>query len=125
VSASYNIGGFLGSLAAFFVGDALGRRYTILTGTAVTIVGAIPFCTATTIGALLGGRLVCGIGVGMMTSTVGIWQAETTPARTRGAFLVAQLIFGAAFGLFLASILMGLTLHLCLRLVLTNLKAQW
>lgn len=37
-----------------------------------------------------------------MTSTVGIWQAETTPARSRGAYLVAQLIFGAAFGLFMA-----------------------
>jgi len=102
VSAMYNVGGFIGSLIAFFVGDPLGRRRTILVGIAVTTVGAIPFCTATTIAQLLAGRIVCGAGVGLMTSTVGIWQAETTPARTRGAYLVAQLIYGAALGLFLA-----------------------
>lgn len=102
VSATYNIGGFIGSMAAFFVGDPLGRRRTILAGIAVSTVGVIPFCTATSIGSLLTGRIVCGIGVGLMTSTVGLYQAETAPARTRGAYLVAQLIFGAAVGLFLA-----------------------
>jgi MFS family permease len=102
VSATYNLGGFAGSLVAFFIGDNLGRRWTILSGTAITIIGAIPFACATDITQLLAGRIVCGIGVGLMTSTVGLWEAETTPARTRGSYLVAQLIFGAAFGLFLA-----------------------
>lgn len=102
VSAMYNIGGFVGSVTAFFVGHILGRRRTILTGIAVTTIGAIPFCTAQTIGALVAGRIVCGIGVGILSSTVGLWQGETAPARTRGRYLVAQLLFGAAFGLFLA-----------------------
>ena len=37
-----------------------------------------------------------------MSSTVGLWQAETTPAIKRGRYLVMQLLFGAALGLFLA-----------------------
>lgn len=37
-----------------------------------------------------------------MTSTVGLWQAETVPARSRGKYLCVQLLAGAAGGLFLA-----------------------
>lgn len=102
VSAMYNIGGLIGSVIAFFIGNPLGRRRTILTGIAVTTIGAIPFCTATNIGTLLAGRIICGIGVGVMTSTVGLWQAETTPSRSRGRYLVFQLLGGAGFGLFMA-----------------------
>ena len=102
ISAMYNIGGLIGSAAAFLLGDALGRRKTILCGVAVTTIGAMPFSAATNIGTLVAGRIVCGIGVGMMTSTVGIWQAETTPSLTRGRYLVVQLLGGAGFGLFLS-----------------------
>ena len=37
-----------------------------------------------------------------MTSTVGLWQAETVPAHSRGRFLCLQLLIGAACGLALA-----------------------
>jgi MFS family permease len=73
-----------------------------LTGICITTIGAIPFATATNIGTLVGGRVVCGIGVGVMSSTVGLWQAETAPANSRGKYLVAQLLCGANLGLFLA-----------------------
>ena len=102
ISAMYNIGGFLGSFATFFLGDMFGRRRTILIGLMVTAVGAITQCVATNLGELISGRIICGIGVGAMTSTVGIWQAETVPARTHGRYLTLQLLCGAALGLFFA-----------------------
>ncbi|KAF7194764.1 Sugar transporter STL1 [Pseudocercospora fuligena] len=102
VSATYNLGGFAGGVIAFFIGDFLGRRRTILTGIAITTIGTVPFAAATNISQLLAGRIVTGIGVGVMSSTVGLWQAETTRARSRGAYLVGQLLYGATLGLFLA-----------------------
>ena len=92
-SSTYNIGGFLGGATAFCVGHGLERRRTVLIGIAVTAIGTMPFCTATNIATLIAGRVICGMGVGVMSSTVGLWQAETTPTRTRGRYLVAQLLF--------------------------------
>src|ERR1700761_9542958 len=83
-------------------GHTLGRRRAILTGICITTIGAIPFATATNIATLVSGRVVCGIGVGVLSSTVGLWQAETAPANSRGKYLVAQLLCGANLGLFLA-----------------------
>ncbi|KAF2166329.1 hypothetical protein M409DRAFT_66779 [Zasmidium cellare ATCC 36951] len=102
ISATYNLGGFAGAVIAFFIGNVLGRRRTILTGIAITTIGAVPFAAATNLAQLTAGRTVCGVGVGIMSSTVGLWQAETVPARARGAYLVGQLLYGATLGLFLA-----------------------
>lgn len=89
-------------MIAFFFGNFLGRRRTILTGICITSIGAIVQCVAVNLGELVSGRIITGIGVGAMTSTVGLWQAETVPARTRGRYLCLQLLAGAAGGLFLA-----------------------
>jgi sugar porter (SP) family MFS transporter len=102
ISAMYNVGGFLGGLVAFFVGSRLGRRRTILTGLCICAVGAIIQCAATELGELIAGRLLCGVGVGIMTSTVGLWQAEVVQGRSRGMYLTLQVLGGAAGGVFLA-----------------------
>ena len=102
ISALYNVGGFLGSTAAFFFGSQLGRKRTILTGIGVCLIGAIVQSATMNMGELIAGRIICGIGVGLMTSTVGIWQAETVPAKSRGRWLTLQLLGGAGLGLFFA-----------------------
>lgn len=102
ISAMYNVGDFLGGLTAFFVGSGLGRRRTILGGLGICAVGAIVQCTATKLGELIAGRLTCGCGVGVMTSTVGLWQAEVVQGRSRGMYLTLQVLGGAAGGVFLA-----------------------
>lgn len=102
ISAMYNVGGFLGGLLAFLFGSKLGRRRTILSGLSVTAVGAIIQCAAIKLGELIAGRLLCGVGVGMLTSTVGLWQAEAVQSRSRGMYLTLQVLGGAAGGVFLA-----------------------
>lgn len=102
ISAMYNVGGFVGGTIAFFTGSKLGRRRAILTGLSICAIGAIIQCTATKLGELLAGRLICGVGVGIMTSTVGLWQAEVVPQRSRGMYLTLQVLGGAAGGVFLA-----------------------
>lgn len=102
ISATYNLGGFLGSMLAFFCGNYLGRRGTILAGICITSIGAIVQCVATDLAELVPGRIITGFGVGAMTSTIGLWQAETVPARFRGRYLCLQLLAGAGAGSFFA-----------------------
>ena len=64
--------------------------------------GAIIQCVAINLGELIAGRLLCGVGVGMLTSTVGLWQAEVVQGRSRGMYLTLQVLGGAAGGVFLA-----------------------
>lgn len=102
ISAMYNIGGFVGGTIAFFVGARLGRRRTILTGLGICTAGAIIQCSATKLGQLITGRIISGVGVGILTSTVGLWQAEVVTGRSRGMYLTLQVLCGAVGGLFLA-----------------------
>jgi sugar porter (SP) family MFS transporter len=102
ISAMYNIGGFLGAIIAFLVGVRLGRKKMVLTGLGICTVGAIIQCSSTKLGQLLAGRIISGVGVGTLTSTVGLWQAEVVAGRSRGMFLTLQVVCGAAGGVFLA-----------------------
>ena len=102
INATYNLGGFVGGILAFFLGSKLGRRRTILSGMLICAIGAIIQCSAIKLGALVTGRLICGIGVGTLTSTVGLWQAEVSPQQRRGMFLVLQVFGGGCLGLVLA-----------------------
>ncbi|KAH8821953.1 putative Myo-inositol transporter 1 [Xylogone sp. PMI_703] len=102
ISAMYNIGGFLGGTIAFIIGAKLGRRRTIFTGLCICAAGAIIQCSSTKLGQLLAGRIISGVGVGILTSTVGLWQAEVVTGRSRGMYLTLQILGGAVGGLFLA-----------------------
>lgn len=95
------IGDAIGSVVAFFVGGILGRRRTIFLGSIFAIIGACLQGTATALAQLLTGRIISGVGVGIFTSTIGLWQAETTPKDTRGRFMSLQVSIGT-FGFFLS-----------------------
>ena len=101
VSATYNLGGALGGLIAFLFGDYLGRRKTTILGDFFGVIGAVLQASSTSIAQLLVGRIVTGVGVGLLTSTVGLWQAETAPPKSRGRYLTLQLML-TVLGLFLS-----------------------
>lgn len=84
ILAIYEIGACAGSLITFALGDALGRRRTIFVGTLVQVVGAVIQVTSNTIPQILLGRVVTGVGVGSLTSTIPTYQSETCPPRNRG-----------------------------------------
>ena len=102
ISAMYNGGGALGGTVAFFIGGKLGRRKTIVFGFGITFIGAIIQCTSLTVAQLIVGRIICGTGVGTLTSTVGLWQGEVSPEKMRGRYLAILLLCGTGTGLFLA-----------------------
>lgn len=68
--ASYNLGCLFGALCTIWLGDMLGRRKMIFLGSSIMIVGAALQCSAFSLGHLVAGRVITGIGNGMNTSTV-------------------------------------------------------
>ena len=76
VIAVYEIGCLAGAVSTMYLGDMLGRRKTILIGCCIMIVGAVIQCSSFSVGQLIAGRIITGIGNGMNTSTVPIWQSE-------------------------------------------------
>ena len=96
ITALYDIGCFFGAIAAFFVGDWLGRKKTILIGTTIMSVGALLQITCYGVPQIIIGRIVAGIGNGLNTATAPPWQAETSKAAWRGKLIVIELILNIA-----------------------------
>ncbi|CDK29797.1 unnamed protein product [Kuraishia capsulata CBS 1993] len=90
VIAIYEIGCFSGALSTMAVGDKFGRRKMIFAGAVVMIVGGILQATAFSVGHLIAGRIVSGIGNGCITSTVPMWQSECAKPHRRGALVMMQ-----------------------------------
>jgi sugar porter (SP) family MFS transporter len=103
VTSCYEIGCFFGALFSMFFGDNLGRTRLIFMGASILIVGAllttVCFTGSWEIGQFVIGRVVSGIGNGMNTATIPVWQSECSGAHNRG-FLVCfegAMIAGGTF----------------------------
>ncbi|KAL5607182.1 hypothetical protein FOBRF1_007679 [Fusarium oxysporum] len=84
----------------FFVGEKLGRRWTIWVAMGWILVGAALQATAFTRGHLIAGRIVTGVGTGLKTSTVPMYQSELCEGTKRGRLVSAEVMFvgiGIAF----------------------------
>ncbi|KAH7260855.1 general substrate transporter [Fusarium redolens] len=100
ITSSYNLGCLLGCFKNFFVGEKLGRRWTIWVAMGWILVGAALQATAFTRGHLIVGRIVTGVGTGLKTSTVPMYQSELCEGTKRGRLVSAEVMFvgiGIAF----------------------------
>ncbi|THY32689.1 general substrate transporter [Aureobasidium pullulans] len=88
--ASYNLGCFVGALMTIWIGDWLGRRKTIFLGSAIMVVGATLQTSAFSLGHLIAGRVITGVGNGMNTSTVPSWQSECSKSHRRGQMVMIE-----------------------------------
>ncbi|TKA77978.1 hypothetical protein B0A49_02438 [Cryomyces minteri] len=96
VTALYDIGCFFGAIAAFSLGEPLGRKKTILLGTTIMSIGAILQISAFSVAQMIVGRIVAGIGNGINTATAPVWQGETSKAAWRGKLIVIEIIMNIA-----------------------------
>jgi MFS family permease len=78
------VGCFFGSIASAMFGEKLGRRKSITIGAWIMIVGAVLQASAFGRAQLIVGRIVSGVGMGMINSTVPVFQAEFSPKSSRG-----------------------------------------
>lgn len=87
-----------GAFCCIKLGDRLRRIRTIAVGSVLTIIGSILLSASFSLGQLIVGRLVLGFGFGCISSTVPVWQSESSPAEHRGALVVLEGAF-ASIGL--------------------------
>ena len=102
ITSILSAGTFFGALIAGDLADFIGRKYTILLGCAIFIIGIILQTASTTVGLLSGGRFVAGLGVGFESAIVILYMSEIAPKKARGP-LVAGYQFCITIGILLAS----------------------
>ncbi|KAH8778025.1 sugar transporter-like protein [Hyaloscypha finlandica] len=101
IVAIYEVGCFAGSVAVSLFGEQLGRKKSIGIGVLIMIVGALLQATAYSRSHMIVARIVSGVGMGFINSTVPVFQAEFSPKASRGLYVCMQLST-LNFGIFLA-----------------------
>lgn len=80
----------LGCLAAIYLNDAIGRRYSLLVTALISIIGVVIELTSAThptsgnFGQFLAGKVIASISMGLACNIVPVYLSETTIARARG-----------------------------------------
>jgi hypothetical protein len=82
--AILEVGAFISSLTVGRIGDILGRRKTILYGSMIFVVGGALQTFATSMAMMMVGRIIAGLGVGMLSTIVPVYQSEISPPHNRG-----------------------------------------
>ncbi|KAI4602234.1 hypothetical protein KJ359_009472 [Pestalotiopsis sp. 9143b] len=93
VIASFQIGALIGALSCLFIGDWLGRRRNIFLAAILTIVGQVLQVSSYNVIQFVVGRVILGIGVGQISVSIPVWQAECSAAAHRGRDVIAAGIF--------------------------------
>ncbi|MEU0961239.1 sugar porter family MFS transporter [Micromonospora aurantiaca] len=101
VAASWvTLGALAGALAGGHLADRIGRRGALWVAAGAYVVGTIVQAAAPTIGALLGARLLLGVGIGVASVAGPMFAAEAAPERIRGG-LLAVYQFSTTFAIFI------------------------
>ncbi|XP_041820160.1 proton myo-inositol cotransporter-like [Chelmon rostratus] len=96
----------LSALLGGFLNGLFGRRVCILLASFFFTVGGIVLSTAPGKEALLAGRLIVGVGLGIASMTVPVYVAEASPPHLRGQLVTVNTLFITG-GQFTASLIDG------------------
>ncbi|TVY81266.1 Quinate permease [Lachnellula suecica] len=106
-------GCFFGAIAAAFLNDRFGRRYSLMGFSVVFLIGAaIQTAAHHSIGQIYAGRVIAGLGIGGMSSITPIFVAENCPPAVRGritGLFQEFLVIGSTFAYWLNY---GVALHI-------------
>lgn len=97
-------GTFFGAIIAGDLADFFGRRFTVVIGCIVFLVGAIleTASVGPNLGLMVSGRLIAGFGVGFVSAIIILYMSEIAPKAVRGA-IVSGYQFCITIGLLLAA----------------------
>ncbi|EGP85220.1 unnamed protein product [Zymoseptoria tritici ST99CH_1A5] len=102
ITSILSAGTFFGAIMAGDISDMIGRKWTIIAGCAIYIVGVILQMASTGRDLLVAGRAIAGVGVGFESAIVILYMSEICPRKVRGA-LVSGYQFCITIGLLLAA----------------------
>ncbi|KAK4460419.1 high-affinity glucose transporter RGT2 [Cladorrhinum samala] len=101
-------GTFFGALCSPFLADYVGRRLGLMISTWVFNLGVVLHTAATAIPMFLAGRFFAGLGVGLISAMIPLYQSETAPKWIRG-FIVSAYQGAITIGLLFAAIVNNAT----------------
>lgn len=113
----YEVGCMFGAIAVLIWGERIGRRLALIIGGTVVVIGAILQVTSYSRAQFIVARIVTGVGNGINTSTVGIYQSETSPAKNRGRLVTVEGIMAIGGAMISYWLDFGMSY--------TNSTAQW
>uniref|UniRef100_A0A3B3HTE9 Solute carrier family 2 member 13 n=1 Tax=Oryzias latipes TaxID=8090 RepID=A0A3B3HTE9_ORYLA len=96
----------LSALLGGFLNGLFGRRVCVLLASFCFTVGGIVLSAAPGKEALLAGRIIVGVGLGIVTMTVPVYIAEASPPHLRGQLVTVNTLFITG-GQFTASLIDG------------------
>ncbi|KAI9095581.1 sugar transporter [Phlyctochytrium arcticum] len=92
-----------GAIIVSWMADFLGRKRSILVGGILFCIGVVLQFIANTLGLLYGGRVVSGLGIGILSMVVPLFIGETAPTHLRGRMIAIQQLM-ITIGILIASI---------------------
>ncbi|KAH8679289.1 general substrate transporter [Ilyonectria robusta] len=92
-SAAYPLGAILSTPFSAIISDRFGRRWSILLGSFIMIIGVIIQCVSKSIGLFIGGRVVVGFGITLALAAAPILISELAHPRHRAGPAVLQMTF--------------------------------
>ncbi|MBW0516741.1 hypothetical protein O181_056456 [Austropuccinia psidii MF-1] len=108
VTSILSAGTFTGALLAYPFGDFLGRRWGVIAACGVFSIGVIMQTASTSIPLFAVGRVFAGIGVGLTSCLIPMYQSECSPKWIRGA-VVACYQWAITIGLLIAAVVVNST----------------
>ncbi|KAH7319246.1 MFS sugar transporter-like protein [Rhexocercosporidium sp. MPI-PUGE-AT-0058] len=108
IVAILSAGTFFGALLAAPMGDRIGRRISLIIAVAIFSFGVLLQTIAMAITLLVLGRFFAGLGVGVVSVLVPLYQSEMAPKWIRGTLVCAYQL-AITTGLFLAAVVNILT----------------
>ncbi|KAF3089342.1 Plasma membrane low glucose sensor, variant 2 [Orbilia oligospora] len=101
-------GTVIGSLTANFWADWIGRRWGLILSSTLFTVGVILQTLSTALPLFIIGRMITGIGVGLISVMVPLYQAESAPRWIRGSIIGCYQL-SITIGLLLTTIISNAT----------------
>lgn len=99
VIAVFEVGALIGALGIACYGAKLGRRRCIALGSSLVFVGGALQATSYELVQMVVGRIVAGMGIGVISSTTPVWQSELARPAWRGTLVMIQgacIVLGVA-----------------------------
>jgi MFS family permease len=88
--SALELGAWFGALFCGYLADKISRKYSMLVAVIIFTLGTGLQAGAQSGHMLLGGRIVGGIGIGMFSMVIPLYQAEIAPPELRGSLVSLQ-----------------------------------
>lgn len=93
VVAIFELGAWFTTYPTSWFMDRIGRRWTIMVGALIFIVGGVVQTASYTMTQMLFGRLVAGFGIGFLSTVLPVYTAELSRAHNVNNSLIHPILF--------------------------------